>query len=193
MPTALVREPRTGPPKLLLYTRFNEFSLERGADAIDRVLACLPAAKLSVVGDGPQRPAFERLLLARSCAARVRFAGFLHGHELGVALREADVGLWLFDDTPINRARSPVKLLELLAVGTPVVAEAVGEVAALGGAGLQPVTPGNVPELTAAVRHRALGKAGQEAPATRAGQCLPETLTWESRAARLERRYAPCT
>ncbi len=192
-PTTSARPLRAGPPKLLLYTRFNEFSLRRGVDAIGRVLSCLDTALLTVVGDGPQRAAFERLVLGRPWASRVRFAGFLEGRDLAVALSGADVAIWLFDDTPINRARSPVKLVELLAAGVPVVAEAVGEVAALAGAGLRLVRPGNVRELTTAVVTLALGAAKQPVQAMRAQERASRTPTWEARAEALEQRYLSCT
>ena len=41
----------------------------------------------------------------------------------------ADVALYPLDDTLLNRAKCPAKLVELMAAGRPVAAEGVGEAA----------------------------------------------------------------
>jgi glycosyltransferase involved in cell wall biosynthesis len=43
-------------------------------------------------------------------------------------LSQAHVGIYLMEDTLLNRTKCPVKLADMLAVGVPVVAEAVGQV-----------------------------------------------------------------
>jgi glycosyltransferase involved in cell wall biosynthesis len=54
--------------------------------------------------------------------------GWVELAELPRVLQTADVGLYLMDDTLLNRTKCPVKLADMLAVGVPVVAEAVGQV-----------------------------------------------------------------
>jgi glycosyltransferase involved in cell wall biosynthesis len=54
--------------------------------------------------------------------------GWLEEKTLPHVLSAADVGLYLMDDTLLNRTKCPVKLADMLAVGLPVVAEAVGQV-----------------------------------------------------------------
>jgi glycosyltransferase involved in cell wall biosynthesis len=46
---------------------------------------------------------------------------------LSGAFAQADVAIYPFDDTLVNRAKCAVKLGDLLAAGVPVVAEAVGQ------------------------------------------------------------------
>ncbi|HEY7064004.1 MAG TPA: glycosyltransferase [Chloroflexota bacterium] len=123
------------PPRLLMYTRFNEFTPARGAAIVADILKSAPAARLEVVGDGPAaaRAAFLVAIARQGLARRVRHRGLLTGSELGEALTGDAVALWLFDDNAINRARSPAKLLELLAYGKALVAEAIGEVPGLVG------------------------------------------------------------
>ena len=48
--------------------------------------------------------------------------------DLPALLAQAHVGLYLMEDTLLNRTKCPVKLADMLAVGVPVVAEAVGQV-----------------------------------------------------------------
>jgi glycosyltransferase involved in cell wall biosynthesis len=48
--------------------------------------------------------------------------------ELPPILASADVGLYLMEDTLLNRTKCPVKLADMVSLGLPVVAEAVGQV-----------------------------------------------------------------
>jgi glycosyltransferase involved in cell wall biosynthesis len=54
--------------------------------------------------------------------------GWVELDELPATLAAADVGLYLMDDTLLNRTKCPVKLADMLVAGVPVVAEAVGQV-----------------------------------------------------------------
>jgi glycosyltransferase involved in cell wall biosynthesis len=56
-------------------------------------------------------------------------AGWVALEELPGVLAAADAGVYLMEDTLINRAKCPVKLADMLYAGVPVVAEAVGQVA----------------------------------------------------------------
>lgn len=114
-------------PTALLYTRFVEFAPERVAAVFARVRERVPGARLLVIGgglrgeDGAARGAFAPLGDATVWAGNVPFDA-LPGY-----LRAADVALVPFADTPINRAKCSVKTFDLLALGVPVVATAVGE------------------------------------------------------------------
>ena len=109
-------------PKILVYTRFMECTPEAVAAVFARVRAQLPDACLFIVGGSDAaRAAFASFGDAVSWAGDVPFA------ELPVYLQAADVALVPFADTPVNRAKCSVKTLDLLALGVPVVATAVGE------------------------------------------------------------------
>lgn len=130
-----------GRPTLLLYTRFFEFDLQR----LWRIVACIrevsPEVRLWVVGKGFFEEEKALLALARGAGWRVAestlpapdadlvYAGWVPAGDLPGQFARADVALYPFDDTLINRTKCPVKLLDLLAAGIPVVGEAVGQVA----------------------------------------------------------------
>jgi glycosyltransferase involved in cell wall biosynthesis len=55
--------------------------------------------------------------------------GWVEEADLPALLRQADAGLYLMDDTLLNRTKCPVKLADMVMLGLPVVGEAVGQVA----------------------------------------------------------------
>jgi len=176
---------------VLLYTRFNEFDARRGARLLSSLLRGRADARLAIIGDGsgPDGRVFLRYLNGEGLAQRVVYHGMLEGRPLQRALQEDQVALWLFDDNAINRARSPVKLLELMAAGNVIVAEAVGEVAALTNDAAWLVPPGDARKVLAVVGEL-LGDASQRRRlGARARREAGESATWEDRAAALEARY----
>jgi glycosyltransferase involved in cell wall biosynthesis len=99
----------------------------------------------------------EDALLAEAAAAgladAVELVGWVPPAELPAVLARADVAIYPFDDNLVNRTKSPVKLLELMASGLPVVADAVGEPAAVveDGVSGRVVTPGDPDSFATAV------------------------------------------
>jgi glycosyltransferase involved in cell wall biosynthesis len=116
--------------------------------AID-ALAELPDARLALVGDGPERAELERRARATGLNGRVSFEGAKPRGEV----LEALAGAWALV-LPSAWENLPHAAVEALAVGTPVLATAVGgvpEVVHDGVNGLL-VPPGRPDELAAAIR-----------------------------------------
>ena len=97
-----------------------EKNLVRLIDAV----AMLPAARLIIVGDGPQRGALAAHAAARGIAARVQFAGAMP--DPAAAYRHFDV-FALSSDTE----QMPLSVLEAMGSGLAVAATNVGDVAAM--------------------------------------------------------------
>jgi glycosyltransferase involved in cell wall biosynthesis len=57
----------------------------------------------------------------------VTYCGWVPDDSLPAYFAQADVAIYPFDDTLVNRAKCAVKLRDLLAAGVPVVAEGVGQ------------------------------------------------------------------
>ena len=120
-------------------------------DALDAV-ARVPDVELLVLGDGPERAALERHAARLGLGERVRF--------LGAGSREDVLTLFTAVDAALLTSaweNLPHTLLEALAVGTPVIATAVGgipEVVADGENGLL-VPPHDIDAIAAAVERLA--------------------------------------
>lgn len=117
-------------PVVLLYTRFFEFQLARLAEAMSRVFAQMPGAKLLLAGKGlfGEETKFLEMAAVGGWRDRIVDVGWLETEKLRSYFAASDVAIFPFDDTLVNRCKCSVKLIDLLASGVPVVAEAVGQV-----------------------------------------------------------------
>lgn len=180
-------------PVALLYTRFFEYGVERAAAIMKGVLDLEPQTRWLVVGQGffGEEEQLQERARALGIAERVVCAGWVQPEKLAAHLAVAQVAIYPFDDTLINRTKCAVKLIDLLAAGVPVVADCVGQNAEYirhGSSGLL-VAPGDTEAFVAAVvrllRDRALarsiGAAGQER--------VRAEFTWQKLAGQVENLY----
>lgn len=158
----------------------------KGVDVLIRAVAGLPAVRLWVVGDGPERTALERL--AKRLNADVRFLGQQTGEAKHRLMHAAD--LFVSASRPLASGRTegmPTAVLEALRCGLPVVATRTGGTASLLGQGEHAALV--EPASAATLRHAILEL--QEAPEQRArlagnGRMLARQHTWTALAPRVE-------
>ncbi len=80
-----------------------------------------PDARLTVAGDGPERPALDALCAELGIAGQVRFLGNIDNERMRQELQAHDI---LLNSSRVDN--QPVSLLEAFACGLPVVSTAVG-------------------------------------------------------------------
>jgi len=117
-------------PTILLFSRFAEYRLERIVTLVRLVAAQMPQARWLIVGRGFRgEEATLRASLAQ--AGLARYAEFVSDwippERIPALLDLADVAVYPYDDTLLNRTKCSVKLIDFLAAGLPVVADAVGQ------------------------------------------------------------------
>ncbi len=135
IPNSQLRNPpsslRSAPAgfRILLYTRFIEFKVVRVIQVLRRVIEHVPDAKLLVVGKGLFGEEDELLKQAAAIGLgnRIEYAGWVDADRLPEMFAQSSLAIYPFDDTLINRTKCAVKLIDLLAAGVPVVADAVGQ------------------------------------------------------------------
>jgi glycosyltransferase involved in cell wall biosynthesis len=123
-------------------------TVQKSLDTALRALREVPEAALVVAGDGPEREPLERLARELGVNERTRFLGPKPRTEVLELFRAADAAV-----LPSAWENFPHTVVEALAVGTPVVAAAVGgvgEVVEDGSNGLL-VAPGDETAFAAAV------------------------------------------
>ena len=152
-----------------------------------------PAARVRVIGrvDWSGLPVGIPREPAAWAEAGVEFAGTIPADTVPAALRALAVGWVPFLDTANNRRTIPLKLLEYMAAGLPVVASAIGYIARIvadSGCGLL-VPPGDAAAHAAALaalladpeRAGAMGAAGRTA--------VRERYTWAAEGEKLVGLY----
>ena len=159
-------------PVLLLYTRFAEFPYRWPLQILRHVLKDHPTTKLLVIGTGffGEEEKLRQEAISLGMGEQVVITGYLLEADLPAHLALADVALYPMRDNLINRAKSPMKLLEQMVMGLPVVAHNVGQVPHfLGDTGLI-VEPGSLRDMSDAVsflqdnpqRRKELGEEAQK-------------------------------
>lgn len=108
-------------------------------------------ASLLIVGGGRKQDELKAQVERRGLVDAVRLTGYLPQEMVPLCLAAADVALAPFDDTPVTRCKSPLKIVEYLASGTPVVAGDVGEARRMIGTAGRCAPPGDEAKLAAGV------------------------------------------
>lgn len=118
-----------GVPVILLYSRFLEFRLARIIKLVQTIATNMPEARWLVVGRGlnGEEVVLRIKLAEEGLTEYVKFAGWVPMEELPAYFQAVDVAIYPYDNTLINRTKCSVKLIDLLAAGLPVVADAVGQ------------------------------------------------------------------
>jgi len=117
-------------PVVLLYTRFFEFDPGRVIDILNKVVMGAPSARLLVVGRGlfGEEERFLALAEDAGLGSRVTYVGWQDGADLPGFFAASDIAICPLEDTLLNRARCPAKVVDLMAAGLPVVADRVGQI-----------------------------------------------------------------
>jgi glycosyltransferase involved in cell wall biosynthesis len=164
-----VPEPR--PRGTELVTVAHLVARKRHADVL-HALAGLPDMRWVVVGDGPERPALERLARELGVAGRVDFRGALPHPEAMLAARSGAVFVLPSVDEAFG-----VAYVEAMAGGVPAIGCAgepgPEEIARCGG-GIRLVAPRDPQALAQAIRET----AGDRALGERARATVLEHFTW---------------
>lgn len=106
-----------------------------------------PQARLLLVGGGPDLESLRRLAETLGIAQRCHFLGRVPADQIPVLFALADVSVDPVHKDPVAEARWPLKIIESLAVGVPVVTGKIGDRGEmLGAAGLL-VQPGDAAAL----------------------------------------------
>ncbi|MCP4425240.1 MAG: glycosyltransferase family 4 protein [Chloroflexi bacterium] len=181
-------------PVLLVYSRLFEFDTRRLVAVLRGVKTAVPDLTILMVGAGlyeEDAAQFRRQLAAAELTESVQDAGWVEQDKLPALLQKADVGVYLMEDTLLNRAKCPVKLADMAAMGLPVVAEAVGQVEEYvvnGRTGLLRPS-GDVAGLTADLIHLLQNPAEREQMAVAARDHMAANFSWARLAERMEAVY----
>jgi glycosyltransferase involved in cell wall biosynthesis len=180
-------------PLVLLYTRFFEFSQDKLHLVCAEIRRQIPGVRFLVVGKGRNN---EESLLAEYCRTQgfgnaLVMAGWLQPADIPSYLAAADVALYPFSDTLINRSKCPAKLTEILRAGVPVVADNVGQLAEYVKPGLSGILcdPDNWKEMADSAVQLLLNRDAGRTLGAAGRRHVLDAFNWKEYAARLDSLY----
>jgi glycosyltransferase involved in cell wall biosynthesis len=95
--------------------------------ALQEVRKHAPAVKLVIVGAGDGLARLRALAADLSLHDTVHFAGWIEHQRVPAYLAAADIAIYPYRDTLINRAKCSIKILEYMAMGKAIVTTRVGQ------------------------------------------------------------------
>ena len=119
------------------------------------------------------------------------FTGWVEAHRLPDYFAACDLAMFPYDDTLINRTKCSVKLIDLLAAGLPVVADAVGQNTACvvdGESGLL-VSPGDDVAFADAIVRLLADRDLRARLGAAAARRMREHFNWDKLVEEVERAY----
>jgi len=167
-------------------------------EAFARVLTQLPDAVLCLVGGGEDYDRLAREIEARGLSASVRLTGPVAADQAPAVYAASQVVVDPVADDDTARARSPLKVVEALACGVPVVTGDVGDRATLLAGGLvgRLVAPGSAPALAEGLLAiltqtlTGLGQAGGREQQAALARQAAEPYRWDRLVPAFEALYA---
>jgi glycosyltransferase involved in cell wall biosynthesis len=173
-------------PAPLIVTVGHLVARKRHADVLE-ALAQLPDVHYLIIGDGPERPALERLAARLGVAERVEFTGQLAPAQALARSR----GAWCFV-MPSTEEAFGVAYIEAMAGGVPAIG-CVGEpgpaeIVAAGG-GIELVAPRSPSALAACLRRLLEDPQARHALGAQARATVEREFTWRACGERTVRAY----
>lgn len=161
-----------------------------GHDVLIEAVALLRArgrdVRLLLAGDGVARPALERRVRECGLAEAATFTGRVPREHARALVRALDAVVVARHDLPVTRSVTPLKPIEAMALGRPVVVSDVPPLRELAGAGDERralmVEPGSPGRLACALERLAHDE-GLGAALVERGRGFAATRTWQANAA----------
>lgn len=183
----------TAEPVILYLGTLSEVSHHVGLllEAFALLKQRCPHARLLLVGDGDDRTLLCQQTHQLGLGDRVQYVGLIPFDQVALFLALATCSVDPVADTPVARGRSPLKIVESLAAGVPVVTGDVGDRRALLGAGRAGVlvTPGDAYALAEGLM-QALSKPELRERCAAGARQQAQAYTWPQLAAQWLAGYA---
>jgi glycosyltransferase involved in cell wall biosynthesis len=101
--------------------------LDQALDAVERVLPRVPDLRLAILGTGDGLPALKADITRRRLERVVILTGWVDHSLAPDYVAAADLAIYPYRDSLINRSKCSAKIIEYMAMGLPVVATRVGQ------------------------------------------------------------------
>jgi glycosyltransferase involved in cell wall biosynthesis len=104
------------------------WGIDLAIKSMPALLQAIPNIRLLIAGAGPAEADLRALSQTLDVAENVSFLGRLEYHALPAVLAKADIGIATsLPDSTFRKYASPLKLIEYMAAGLPVIATRIGQ------------------------------------------------------------------
>ncbi len=163
--------------------------------ALAAFVACAaddPLVTWCVIATGQGLPGLRDAAAATGFGERIEWHGFMPHDDAVKRLVAADIAVYPYRDTLINRAKCSGKVIDYMAAGKPMVVSDVGMNRAYMDDGVHGLLtpPGNAAAFTAALQSLLIDPAYAKTMGIAAQSRLWERFDWRARAPQLEALYA---
>ncbi len=161
-------------------------------DLAVHAIAAAPNAHWVIIASGGGIPSLKATIAAAGLADRVEWHGFMPHDALMARLVAADIALYPYRDTNINRAKCSGKVIDYMAAGKPMVVNDVG----MNRAYLEHersallTLPGDAAAFSAGLQRLLADPVAAAALGRAAQQRVWQEFGWDARIAALETLYA---
>lgn len=154
------------------------------------ILNQIPEVSFMVIGGGYRLQELKKLASDLDLNKHLVFTGYIAHKNASLYLAAADIAVACFEDNDITRCKSPLKIVEYLSCGKPIVASDVGEVKRmLGGAGILTL-PGDSDDLARGVLKLLEDEPLRQRLSSKARQRAEEIYNWDNTSENLLKAYS---
>lgn len=182
-----------GPAPMLIFV--GNISLGDDLDlalvALQTVRKHVPEVKLVIAGTGDGLPRLRALAADLALEDSVLFTGWIEHQQVPAYLAAAEIALYPYRDTLINRAKCSIKILEYMAMGKAIVTTRVGqnlEYLEHGRSGIL-AKPGNAEAFAQALLQLLADPALAQRMGQNAAQRIRDHFTWTHHIPTIEQAY----
>ena len=101
--------------------------LDQALDAMERILPRVTELRLAILGTGDGLPALQAETKQRGLERALIFTGWVDHALAPDYLAAADLAIYPYRDSLINRSKCSAKIIEYMAMGLPIVASRMGQ------------------------------------------------------------------
>ena len=91
-------------------------------ESVSKVTKKIPDSKFVLLGDGPEMEELKKMVYGKEISKNVIFKGWVDRNEIPKYLSESSIGIGPLRNTEVTRHALPIKVLEYMASGLPILA-----------------------------------------------------------------------
>lgn len=116
---------KTYDKKLVLFSgvMYHHRGIDQLIEAAPKVIEKIPEVKFILLGDGPEMDKLKNIVHEKAMSDNVIFKGWINREKIPQELKNATIGIGPLKLTDVTKNALPIKVLEYMASGLPIIAK----------------------------------------------------------------------